>query len=191
MNRGRQIAVAVMLGCGMSALALAQEAGVNREADHQALRQLREDVMKAVSSQDMTVLGTFFAKEFVLTAVDQTVLTNREGMLAYYMRMFKDPNAPIVKMDVTGDADILTRFTDANTGYCYGSSAATYTLKDGRVIKIKERWTGVVVKEEGAWKIAAVHIGVNFLDNPVLRARSMSFWRKMGIVLHLAKPPSD
>jgi hypothetical protein len=59
------------------------------------------------------------------------------------------------------------------------------------VVKLRERWTGVVAREDGAWKIAAVHIGVNFLDNPVIRYRSMSVWKKMGIWLHLSKPPSD
>jgi len=191
MNRSRWIAVATMVSCGMSALALAQDAGVNRDADHQALRQLRVDVMKAVSSQDMTALGKFFAREFVLTAVDQTVVTNREGMAAYYTLMFKKEDAPIAKMEVTGEADVLTRFTDANTGYCYGSALATYTLKDKSVVKLRERWTGVVVKEDGAWKIAAVHIGVNFLDNPVIRYRSMSGWKKLAVWLHLSEAPLD
>jgi len=190
-NRSKHIVTVLAVSYCMGAVALAQDAGANREADHQALRQLRANVMKAVSSQDLTALGTFFAKEFVLTAVDQTVVTTREGMAAYYARMFKDKDAPIVKMDVTGEADILTRFTDANTGYCYGSALATYTLKDKSVVKLRERWTGVVAREDGAWKIAAVHIGVNFLDNPVIRYRSMSVWKKMGIWLHLSKPPSD
>ena len=191
MNRGRYIGIVWALSCGIGALAVAQDAGTSREADHQALRQLRAKVIAAVNSQDVNTLTSVFAKEFVLTTVDQTVLTNKEGFAAYYERMFKDAKAPIVKMQTTVEADVLTRFTGPDAGYCYGSALATYTLKDGRVFNIKERWTALVVKEGAEWKLAAAHTGVDFLDNPVLRVASMSLWRKMAIWMHLAKPPTD
>ena len=191
MSRSKQIASVLALSFCMGAAAPAQDAGVNREADHQALRELKTKVATAVSHQDLKTLMTCFAKDFALTLVDQTVITNEASLAAYYARMFTDKEALISKLETTVDADILTRFTDANTGYCYGGGLDAYTLKDGRVFKIKNRWTAVVVKEGGTWKAAAVHVGVNFLDNPVLRSRTMSLWRKLGIVLHLAKPPSD
>jgi hypothetical protein len=40
-------------------------------------------------------------------------------------------------------------------------------------------------------KRGGVHLGANFHDNPILRAESQPFWRKLGIRLHLAKPHSD
>jgi ketosteroid isomerase-like protein len=173
------------------AAAWAQDTGSGRETDHQALRELRAKVTAAINQRDLKDLRACLAKDFVLTLVDQTVITDEAGLKAYYARMFTDKNAPLAKMATVADADILTRFTDPNTGYCYGSGLDTYTLKHGEVVKVKNRWTAVVVKQDGAWKVAAVHVGVNFLDNPVMRARTMSFWRKLGIWLHLAKPPSD
>jgi hypothetical protein len=64
-------------------------------------------------------------------------------------------------------------------------------LKDGRVFRIKQRWTALVVEEDGAWKVAAAHMGVNFMDNPYLRVKCMSFWGKLAVFLHLRKPPTD
>jgi hypothetical protein len=34
---------------------------------------------------------------------------------------------------------------------------------------MKTRWTAVVAKEDdGKWRLRAIHIGTNFLDNPIL-----------------------
>ena len=65
-------------------------------------------------------------------------------------------------------ADILTRFIDANTGVCYGSSKDTYTMKSGKVVEMNVRWSATVVKENGEWKVAIAHVGTDFLSNPVL-----------------------
>ena len=35
----------------------------------------------------------------------------------------------------------------------------------------------VVVKEDGQWKIKAVHAGANFMDNPVLDGMKALMWR--------------
>jgi len=183
-------ATVLSVGC-LAGTALGQTAAPDREADHEALRQLRGDFMAAISRQDMPTVMTFLAKEFVITSVDQAVVTNREELAAYYDRMFKAKEAPIAKMEVSAEADVLTRFLGENAGYCYGSALATYTLTDGRVLRIKERWTAVLLKEDGEWKVAAAQRGVNFLDNPILRAARMSFWGKLMVFLHLRKPPTD
>lgn len=177
-------------GCwGMSGWGAESEG--SREADHDALRQLRAKVVTAINQQDVKSLSECFTREFVLTMSDQTVITNATQLEEYYNRMFKDPQGPLSKIETTAEADVLTRFTGENTGYTFGSALDTYTLKDKRVIRIKNRWTALVQKEDGAWKASAVHIGINFLDNPVLRIRTMSIWRKIGIKLHWSSLPSD
>jgi hypothetical protein len=128
-------------------------------------------------------------KDFAFVTIDQTVITNRQGISAYYDRMLKGKDAPLAAMTSKPEADILTRFVGDNAGYCYGRSSDTFTLKDKRVFTLDVRWSALVVKQDGQWKAALIHTGVDLLDNPVLTARSMSFWRKLGILLHIVKPP--
>lgn len=161
----------------------------DREADHDALRQLMKKTTAAINSQDLAALGACMAREFVFVTIDQTIITNREGIAAYYDRMLKGKDAPIAVLSCKPEAEILTRFFGENAGYCYGKSTDAYTLKDKRVFTLDVRWSSTVVKEDGQWKIATAHTGVDFMDNPVLTVRSMSFWRKIGIALHLVKPP--
>lgn len=162
----------------------------NREPDHQALRQLLVSMQKAINSNDLKSLEPFLARGFVFTGVDQTLVTNAAGMAAYFGRMVR-PDAPVARVEMAPQAGALTRFVGPDAGYCFGTSLDTYTLKDGRKFRIPSRWTAVVVREGGAWKAAAIHLGVNFLDNPVLTARSLSVWRRIGIALRLAEPPYE
>lgn len=187
-----RVAVAVLVtGACLSGVVLAADVGASREADHAALRLLMTNVTQAINGGDLDKLNACFAKEFVFTAVDQTALTNVTAVKAFYDAMFRQETSPVTNMATAPTADVLTRFVGDDAGYCYGSSVETYALRKGGIMKMTTRWTAVVVKEAGLWKVAAVHTGVNFLDNPVLRYRTMSFWRKLGIFLHLASPPTE
>jgi len=168
-------------------LALAQSP--DREADHDALRQLMKTATAAINGPDLKTLASCMARDFVFVTIDQTTITNRTELTAYYDRLFKGKESLIAALASKPEASILTRFIGENAGYCYGTSTDAYTLKDKRVFTFNVCWSAMVVKEDGQWRIAAVHTGVDFMDNPILAARSMSFWRKLGILLRLAKPP--
>ncbi len=43
-------------------------------------------------------------------------------------------------------------------------------MADGRSFDIDGRWTATAMKDDGQWKVLAIHSGTNFLDNPVLSA---------------------
>jgi ketosteroid isomerase-like protein len=189
MNRRGYAAAAWVAGICLGLSATAQEAEPDRDADHDALRALRTKVTTAINGEDVETLQTCFTREFVFTPVDQTVITNRAGLAAYYNRIFKDPESIVAKLETEPKADILTRFTGPDTGYCYGHALDRYTMKNGRIYSIPNRWTALVRREDGAWKIEAAHVGVNFIDNPVLEAASMGFWRKVGVALGLVEPP--
>ncbi|MEJ2111621.1 MAG: nuclear transport factor 2 family protein [Acidobacteriota bacterium] len=160
----------------------AQEIDPVQEAEHDALRRLRAEVTQAINDQNFDQLGNYLAEEFVFTAVDQTVLTDLASMKEFYDRMLKGDDSLVSSLQIEPEAEILTRFIDANTGYCYGTSSDTYTVRSNdRTITIPSRWTALVVKENGQWKIKAVHAGVNFIDNPLIDRLKMLTWRNLSI----------
>jgi ketosteroid isomerase-like protein len=172
------LALLVLLGAGTVTAAKAAED--NREADHAALRALRDKAAAAIDKQDMKALASCFAKESAFIAVNQTVVTNETQMQEFFDRMFKSSEALVTSLKTEPKADILTRFLDANTGYCYGTSTDTYTLKSGKVVQMNVRWSATVVKENGEWKVAIAHVGTDFLDNPVLDA-AKAFAKNVGL----------
>jgi ketosteroid isomerase-like protein len=173
----------------------AQEAApatAEREADHTALRVLLVEATKAFNSQDLEALFSYFTKEFVFTAVDQTALTDVATAKSYYERMLHRPDSKVTSVTVEPSADILTRFTGERSGYCYGKTRDTYTVRSsGRKIVVDGRWTAVVVKEGDVWKVAALHTGVNFIDNPVIAYQSRSFLGKLALGMGFGKYPGE
>jgi len=172
-------AVVFSLVMPLSVVCCGQGVGASREADHQMLRALREKATAAINARDVKALAACFTKPFALTTIDQTTITTEEQLRDYFVRMFDSPSALISEMNAVPEADVLTQFLDDHTGYCYGSSVDTYKLKRGIVSVIHSRWTATLVKQNGEWRIAAAHAGVNLLDNPVL-SRSLSASRTFG-----------
>ena len=140
----------------------------SHEADHAALRALLDKGARAIDNQDVKALSSCLAKEFVFIAVTQTVVTNEAQMQAFFDRMFRSNDALLTSIKTEPKADILTRFIGPDTGVCYGTSQDTYTMKSGKTVEMGVRWSATVVKENGEWKVAVVHIGTDFLNNPVL-----------------------
>lgn len=147
-------------------------------ADHAALRSLRDKLATAINHQDMNALSSCFAKTFTFTTLDQRVATRPEQVKAIYNELFQGPGAIISSLKSEPQADELTRFLDDHTGIAEGSSKETYVLKSGKSIDLTVRWTATVVKEADGWKVAAAHVGMNPLDNPLLTATN-AFWKKV------------
>ncbi|MBK8478389.1 MAG: nuclear transport factor 2 family protein [Opitutaceae bacterium] len=173
----RRLVLVLALGCA-SLVAFATDDP--READHVALRALRDKITAAIDKQDLKALSSCFAKEFAFTTVTQTVLTNEAQVQAFFDRMFRSDGALVTAMKTEPTADILTRFIDANTGICYGSTKDTYTMKSGKTVEMNLRWSATVVKENGEWKVALAHVGTDFLNNPVTEGLT-AFTKKVGI----------
>lgn len=169
-----------------------ERAGDGREADHAALRALMAQAVQAINNQDMGALGDCFTKNFVFTTVDQAVLTSTLALKNYYDGMLKSDASPVSGFKMTPTVEKPTVFLDANTGYSWGVSDDAYTLRrGGRVVHIPSRWTATVAREDGQWKLAAVHAGVNYVDNPLLKIKTLPWWRKCLLAVGIGKYPGE
>lgn len=139
-----------------------------RTKDHNALRSLMGNVVVAMNNRDVSLLMNSLAKDFSVTTVEQQILTSPKELEDYFEKTFKSPDSIVSDLKISPQADVLTKFTGEKNGFCYGKNLETYTMKDGRKIDMESRWTAALVKEDGQWKIAAIHAGVNFLKNPVV-----------------------
>jgi ketosteroid isomerase-like protein len=170
----------LLISCQTIAATGLRAAEINREADHAALRQLRDKAVVAINNLDGNALAPCFAKEFAFITVNQSVLTSQAQVQDFFDRTFRAKDALVSGMKSEPTADILTRFIDENAGVCYGSTKDTYTLKSGEVVTMTNRWSATVVKENGEWKVAMAQVGTDFTNNPVLD-RAAAFAKKLAI----------
>ena len=188
----------LFLACMLTAnLAVAQTAGAQasgdgREADHAALRALMADVTRAINAQDMNALAARMAERFSFTTADQQILKDIPSVRAYLDRMVNSEDSPLSGYSIAPSPEAPTVFLDDKTGCCCGVSDDIYIVRKGeRKIHVKSRWTATVVKQGEQWKVAAVHVGVDFLENPVLQIRTLSWWRKILLAVGIGKYPGE
>jgi ketosteroid isomerase-like protein len=156
-----------LLACLLFALPL-----LAQEADHeihQELRAVLTTVQNAINSGNYDAMLPVISENVRATTITQEVMSNRAEVSAYFRKWF-GPGGYLKHLDMHFNADALTELSpDKTWGLVRGSGIENYTLADGRQYSMKTRWTAVLAKEaDGKWRIRAIHIGTNFLDNPIL-----------------------
>ncbi len=138
-------------------------------AIHQELRALLTKLETAINTGKYEEMAPCFHENVRATTINQEVILSREGIAPYFRKWFGQ-GGYLKKLHMTLTADALTELNAEKTfGIVRGSGQEEYTLADGRFFPMKTRWTATVVKDaDGAWRILAIHIGTNFLDNPIL-----------------------
>ncbi len=155
-----------MLLCGQ---ALAQQ-DAGTEADHTALRSLKEQAVKAVNTRDYDLARSLLREPFMATVITQDSFTDFEKLKTYFEGLYTRTFLRMKSISMSAEADELSQIYTGTFALTRGATKERYELADGRAFDMDGRWTAVSMKENGAWKVVAVHTGTNFLDNPVLAA---------------------
>ena len=144
------------------------------EADHIELRKMLATVTQAINERDFELLKPILAEPFALTMSDQVTVTNLAGLKEHYAQVFDSGNYPVTGLTVEPTATIPTQFLGDDIGYCFGEAVETYALKVGSPVILTSKWTATMTKADGGWKLAAAHVGVHFMENPIVDALSAS-----------------
>lgn len=163
MLKGLLLAIILMAGA---------QTGRAEEADHathQELRALLTKVETAINSGKYEELAPCFHEQLRITTINQEVLGSRAEIGTYFNKWF-GPGGYLKKLHMSLKADALTEFyADKTMGIVRGSGEEDYTLADGRFFPMKIRWTATVIEDkDGVWRILSIHMGTNFLSNPIL-----------------------
>jgi ketosteroid isomerase-like protein len=162
------------IGTGLALLlflttaAAAQTTGTTE--DHDALRKLKADITEAVNKRDYPKAESLLHQPFMATLVTQDSFTAFDKVKAYFENLYTRDFLKMKKVSISAEADDYSQIFQGTFAVNKGSTKEHYELADGRMFDMNGRWTAVTMKENGQWKLVAVHMGTNFLDNPVLSA---------------------
>ncbi len=139
------------------------------EATHEELRGLLDGLEQAVNSEQYGDLAQYFHEDLLITTINQEVISTRSEIEPYFNKWF-GPGGYLKTLRMSLDADELTEFYgDKTFGIVRGSGEEDYVLSDTRSFPMKTRWTATVIKgSDGKWLILTLHIGTDFLNNPIL-----------------------
>ncbi|MFV0549115.1 MAG: YybH family protein [Limnobaculum xujianqingii] len=135
---------------------------------HDELRQTLKTVTDAINSGEYEKMLPVLSKEIKATPITQEFINGQQQVVPYFHKWF-GPERFLKKLNIMFVPDVVTELSpDKTWGVVYGTGIEKYSLSDGRSYDFHTRWTATLVVEEGRWKIKAIHIGTDFMDNPLL-----------------------
>ena len=139
------------------------------QAIHDELRDVLDGIQEAVNSEKYGDLGQYFHENLTITTINQEVISTRAEIEPYFDKWF-GPGGYLKTLRMSLEADDLTEFyADKTFGIVRGSGEEDYVLSDSRSFPMKTRWTATVIKDtDGKWRILTLHLGTDFLNNPIL-----------------------
>jgi uncharacterized protein (TIGR02246 family) len=156
------------------------------EATHNEMRALRDNLMAAVNKGDIERELSYLTTNVVVTWHDAEVSRGRDGVRDYYNRMMNGPNKIVAGFHAEVNVDELTILYGEDTGIAFGSSVEHFKLTNGNSFDLKGRWTATMVKQDGHWLIAALHVSTNIFDNVMLDTVKKYAWHAVIIVSAIA-----
>jgi ketosteroid isomerase-like protein len=147
-------------------------------AIHEELRAVLATMQNAINAGKFDDMLPVVSQDIRATPITQEVISKRDEVPAYFKRWF-GPGGFLKSLHMTLTADALTELSAGKTwGLVRGSGLERYTLADGRIYDMKTRWTAVLQKEvDGKWRLRGIHIGTDFLDNPILDDAKKKVWQ--------------
>lgn len=138
-------------------------------AIHEELRAVLQQTASAINSGDFDKMLPVLSEQVRATPINQEFLASRSEVSAYFKKWFGS-GGYLKKLEITLNPDALTELSEDKTwGVVRGKGIEKYVLADGRPYELMTRWTATVAKEsDGRWRIRAIHIGTDFLNNPIL-----------------------
>lgn len=157
-------------------------------AIHDELRSILKQVESAINSGNYDAMLPVLSKNLRITPINQEFLQSHQEVSEYFQKWFGE-GGYLKKLEISLTPDVQTELSNDKTwGLVYGQGRERYILADGRKFDMTTRWTATVVKEKDEhWRIRSIHIGTNFLDNPVLAAveKSTTYLAMAGLLLGL------
>lgn len=145
--------------------ALAEDADT---AIHNELRQVLKTVTESINSGEYEKMLPVLSEQVKATPITQEFISGKQEIAPYFERWF-GPDRFLKKLTISFIPDITTELSaDKTWGVVYGRGVEKYTLSDGRTYDLNTRWTATLVLEDDHWKIRSIHIGTDFMDNPLL-----------------------
>ncbi|HYS53027.1 MAG TPA: SgcJ/EcaC family oxidoreductase [Thermoanaerobaculia bacterium] len=138
-------------------------------AVHQALRQLKTTMSKALNEGDVDTIVANVTPDIVFTTMNGDVCRGREQIRAYFEKMMRAPGHIVKSVNTSFEADALTILYGDDTGIAYGSSKDHYDLTNGQKFDIDGRWSCTLVRQGDRWLIASFHYSTNVFNNPIDR----------------------
>lgn len=138
----------------------------SRADDRKALRAALAAVTEAINKRNWRELDNWLSPDVVITMIDQVSLHGREDLARYVESKLGQFSGVLADLRVDPVPDAPAEFY-GDTAICTLSSADRFIFKNGKDFLVNNRYTATLIKQDGGWKLVALHGGANAFNNPI------------------------
>jgi ketosteroid isomerase-like protein len=181
--------LALLAGAGIEAqttpaMAPAATAASSPADDAEVMKQIaeiRNGMVDALNKKDFDKVLTYLDKDIVVTWANAEVSHGPAEVKAYCDKMMNAPDK-IVESIHANPAVEGRKFYGPDVLISYGTLGDEFTLTDGRKFNLNSRFSSLLVRENGVWKLKGFHASANVFDNPILgiAIRKVGLWVGIG-----------
>ena len=137
-------------------------------ADRSALKAMLTDIEQALNKRDFQAALKHLHPDVLITYYNAEVTRGHEEALAYFKRMMEGPDAVVKEYSTSAEVGSPASFL-GDTAVAYGTTMERYKLAGGLEFDLNGTWSTTVQKQDGVWKVRAIHFSTNLFDNPLLK----------------------
>lgn len=173
----------VRLACALILCALAFPSAAQDDphaADRTALKAMLADIEKALNQQNIQAALKHLHADVIITYYNAEVTQGHDEAVAYFNRMMEGAGAIVKEHSTKAEVGAPAVFV-GDTAVAYGTTTESYKLAAGLEFTLQGNWSTTVQKQDGQWRVRAIHFSTNLFDNPLLNnAQRMGWWTAGG-----------
>lgn len=132
-----------------------------------AITKMRDDMIDAFHKGDLDRLLSHVTTDVVVTWQNGEVSHGPGEIRAYYTKMMTGPNR--VVQHVTASPTVEGRHSNGDWSVSWGNMNDRFVLTDGRELALDSRFTAVLLKGNGEWKVQAFHLSTDAFGGAILK----------------------
>lgn len=148
-------------------------------ADRQALIGVFHAMEDAINAQDVERMVAQMTPDATVTWLNGEISRGHDEIRAYYNRMVKGPERILDKYTTAAKIGAHARFF-GDVAVADGSMRDSFVPVARGPFQLDSRWSSVSVKQNGQWKVAALHLSANVFTNDLIE-EAKSAAGKVGI----------
>lgn len=135
-----------------------------READKQALRDLKSTYEKAIAEKDLDLIKPHLADDFTAVMITADEVKDYDGIKAYWKKVEE-----FIGEDGTYTVSVEPDDTifEGNIAIAKGI-AKEHVVRSGKNIDLTSKWTAIARKEDKTWKLVRIQASIDPVKNPIV-----------------------
>ncbi len=129
---------------------------------------MRDAMVDAFNKGDLDRLLSHTTPDVVVTWQNAEVSHGAAEVRAYHARMMSGPDR--IVQSVTASPTVEGRDVHGDWVISWGRMNDRFVLTDGRDLALDSRFSAVLVKAEGAWKVREIHLSTNAFGGAIVQA---------------------